>query len=396
MSNPATPWPAWLTQLQAASFRGVVFKFGSSARQNGRRVVIHEYPDVDQPDTEDLGRKPRTQTIEAWVIGSNYMAERDALEAALDMAGPGDLIHPYKGKMSVVITDWTVTEQIDQGGMARFSISYVQAAAVTQPAAAAATQAAVLNQVGTVQACQAAFLPSVYNAAQPGDAAEALRQLGSLLAPNGSLPASALPLFTAPQQLPLTTLTAQIQADIENPAGLYSIIQNVIDGIPTLAALTPFFTASTTAPASSTQSQANLAAFETAVQVEAVITACGLSANTTFDSYNDAIAEQDTLLDAIDAVSANVDMPTYAALQDLRATVAADIAARAANLAIITSVTLPEFLPALVLAQHLYGAADCVEASADILARNAGAAAVLHPAFLPSGVPLEVLSEWDS
>ena len=60
----------WREQLLQASFRGVEFQTdGHTARAAGRRAVTHEYPGRDEPYTEDLGKRTKGYSIEAWVVG---------------------------------------------------------------------------------------------------------------------------------------------------------------------------------------------------------------------------------------------------------------------------------------------------------------------------------------
>ena len=124
----------WRLQLQPASFRGVPFFVRSSERPVGRRTVLFEYPQRDEPFTEDLGRKAREFTLEAIIIGPDYFKARDALEAALEMRGPGTLVHPYRGSMEVsLLQPARISESSDEGGMARFNMTFVEGGQNIQP-----------------------------------------------------------------------------------------------------------------------------------------------------------------------------------------------------------------------------------------------------------------------
>lgn len=63
--------------------------FGVTADESegGRRTVTHEFPQREAPYVEDLGGAPRRFTVQAFVLGSDYMSRRDALEAALQQPG---------------------------------------------------------------------------------------------------------------------------------------------------------------------------------------------------------------------------------------------------------------------------------------------------------------------
>jgi len=119
---------AWRDNLVPASFRGV--RFGIDGHESpiaGRRVQTHEYPGRDEPFTEDLGKRTKRYSFDAWVLGDDYADQRDRLIEACDMAGPGELTHPYLGTRQVVCTACDVTERTREGGMARFSLAFTDA-----------------------------------------------------------------------------------------------------------------------------------------------------------------------------------------------------------------------------------------------------------------------------
>lgn len=91
-------------QLLPASFRGVPFEVTSGSLRAGRRTVVHEYPQRDKPYVEDLGKATRQITIEAFVVGDDYIARGTALLAEIEKPGSGALIHPWLGEMTVTVT----------------------------------------------------------------------------------------------------------------------------------------------------------------------------------------------------------------------------------------------------------------------------------------------------
>src|SRR5689334_1577526 len=127
--------------LVGAAFRGVPFHVDTAERAGGRRTARHEYPFRDEPFVEDLGRKARAFPVEGYVVGPDYLVQRDALIAALeDERGPGTLAHPYYGNVSVVCTQFRVRESSADGGMARFAVDFEQTAST--PSVPVATPAA--------------------------------------------------------------------------------------------------------------------------------------------------------------------------------------------------------------------------------------------------------------
>ena len=117
---------SWKDKLQTASFRGVEFGVKDASFTGGRRSVIHEFPQKDIPYTQDMGRKAKEFSISAFVVDEDYFGNRDELINALDKKGPGELVHPYYGKIKVQCTGFSVRESFDNGGMAEFSITFSQ------------------------------------------------------------------------------------------------------------------------------------------------------------------------------------------------------------------------------------------------------------------------------
>lgn len=116
----------WRKRLLPASFRGVPFEVESDSAPVGRRTQVHEFVQRDDPVVEDLGRQVRTYKLAAFVIGGDYMAKRDALLAALDEPGAGELVHPWRGRLLVTATDCELSHSRQEGGMCRFDLTFVQ------------------------------------------------------------------------------------------------------------------------------------------------------------------------------------------------------------------------------------------------------------------------------
>jgi len=124
---------SWRDNLWPASFRSVNFQVFSSDTTVGRRNIVHQYPFQDNPYVEDLGGDADEFIVEAFVIQNNennydYFAERDRLIQELKKAGPGTLIHPFLGSLTVsLVGKASIKESFDEGGIARFSMTFVRA-----------------------------------------------------------------------------------------------------------------------------------------------------------------------------------------------------------------------------------------------------------------------------
>ncbi|KKL62197.1 hypothetical protein LCGC14_2187620, partial [marine sediment metagenome] len=138
--HEALTWAEVTSQLRKkASFRDAKFFVSDTSTTFGRRNIIHQYPNRDKPFIEDMGLDTDEFTIEGYVVQNeendqNYFAERDALITALREKGLGQLIHPFLGILTVSLVDRIeMTESFRQGGIARFTMSFVRAEEAIAP-----------------------------------------------------------------------------------------------------------------------------------------------------------------------------------------------------------------------------------------------------------------------
>lgn len=157
----------WRDRYRVASFRGVAFYVDSDDRNAGRRLVVHTYARRDTPYTEDLGRAPRQFHVSGFVIGPDYDIQRDRLIAALERGGAGQLVHPHYGARTVLVDGQAsgLVHNDREGGMARFSLVFVEAGSRANPsrrldtAGLLATAAAGLQAAATASAIDRLQLP---------------------------------------------------------------------------------------------------------------------------------------------------------------------------------------------------------------------------------------------
>lgn len=137
---------AWRDRLMPASFRGVPFSVSDEQGTFGRRVETHEFPGRDQPYTEDLGRATRRYSIQAYVIGDDYFDKRDALIDAVDTPGPGTLVHPYYGEITICVDgEVRISHSGGDGRMCRVDFSFVEAGELTFPTSGHATDQKLIS-----------------------------------------------------------------------------------------------------------------------------------------------------------------------------------------------------------------------------------------------------------
>lgn len=145
---------AWKDRLVDASFRGVPFKTEDESLTAGRRVETHEFVNRDKPYTEDLGKATSRPKFSAYVIGDDCYEQRDRLIEALNKPGPGTLIHPAYGEMSVCVDgEINVSSSSSEGRMVRFDLRFVEAGELTYPTSGTATANSLVSSCSALDDC---------------------------------------------------------------------------------------------------------------------------------------------------------------------------------------------------------------------------------------------------
>lgn len=385
----------WRLQLKKASFNGVPFLVDSHDMKLGRRTVQHDYPLRDKAYIEDLGRRAEEFTIEAYVLGSDYMAQRDALREQLVKAGAGSLVHPYLGQRVVALTDASLRETTSEGGMARFTLTFVETDDNLEPDSKTDTAQKLTAAADTaITAIENDFAGvfSVTNQIQSvvDDATQAVTDtLSGLTNLVGDVtgPIAAAIRTPANMAAQLVGAVGKVSALVAQPADalrLYSTLFGAGASAKPVPLTTP----------SRIQQARNQEAIQRLTQRSAIVSASQYMASASFASSDEALAMLTSLGDAVDAQLEAVSVvdgrpiadDTYTALTDLRAALTRDLRTRAAALPRLVRYTPPVTLPALVISYQLYG--DATRAD-EIVARNK----IRHPLFVPGGVALEVLAD---
>lgn len=119
----------WRKRYGRGRFRSAAFHIETDSRTGGRRVVPHQYPKRNVPYAEDMGRRMNGWSIAAYVVGPNYLTEKEALIEALEQDGPGYLrvSLPYLNiDVQVMAGSYSVTETRERGGMAVFEMEFME------------------------------------------------------------------------------------------------------------------------------------------------------------------------------------------------------------------------------------------------------------------------------
>ena len=118
---------AWNLTLQDASFRGVTFEVQSVEDRGEKALCVHEYPYRSGAEVEDLGRKPRVIPVTAIFWGVAYESRVKALVSAFEEAGPGELIHPVFGSLTVAVRRWQIQHSAERHDYATVTFEAVEA-----------------------------------------------------------------------------------------------------------------------------------------------------------------------------------------------------------------------------------------------------------------------------
>lgn len=145
--------PPWKERMRPASYRSAQFHIEAGGRASGRRTVLHEYPKKDIGYAEDMGRRARRWTVQAYVIGGvpgafdyDYLQARDALISACEQEGPGLLVHPTLGEMMCNCDTYSCHESRTRGNMAEFEITFVESGTAPNSSPGSGTQPIVNGQ----------------------------------------------------------------------------------------------------------------------------------------------------------------------------------------------------------------------------------------------------------
>lgn len=394
-----------------ASFRGVSFFVPDASTEAGRRVAEALFPGVDRAAYDDLGLAPAVINIEGMMVGDDYVIQARALQVAFERPGPGTLIHPWLGAMSVILEEpGEISFSSTELRVARFSATFKRApsgllsfggtaavlltavtvflAAVRSLGASPATT--TLSRVSTLAAGRTGRLVSgIWSDVATGLAGPAIR---TVLPGAGASDAQAL--STA-----IATISDTVVSLVPAVAGEAAVAPAA--GAAEAAGLSPADAIALLLDAGSRIVALQDDAPATADRVmlisagaDAIGTAVSLSVYVDHASRQDALAMRGDLTAAIDTVrsaAGAIDAAEYAgaaavggrAALDLRAALAADINETIGRLPSVVVVTTTGPTDAFVLANDLYGdRVEAIEAGyRSIVERNRPR----HPATLPAG-----------
>lgn len=378
----------WRDKMGPAKFRGVEFHITSAEGSGGRRGPVNEYPFKAKAFKEDTGAKARSFPVEGFVIGKDYLDQKQRLLAALSQEGPGELIHPFYGTLRVAVESWRFREGT-AGGRAEVSIEFVEtdsspSAPVAVVDAAQQVESSAATALAAVKAeFLARFVPGVLigsivtQVTKFADAINGIVNTVQMEEQNAALFARRVAVFTDS----ITSL-AQAPSDLyDGLTGLISLVR-APSALATLYGFDPGVRPPATTP-NREQEQANFDATQAVIQRIAVVNAATIAAATTYDNYESAVAAREAITDLIDDQAETAPDDVYPLFMQLRADLVAAIPGSESDLPHLVKFTPAVPVPSLLLAHQLYGSVDL---ESDLITRNK----VSHPGFVSGD--LEVLS----
>lgn len=361
---------SWRDDLRPASFRGVGFHVADHETPTGRRLVVEDFPERDTPGYQDMGKNWRDPIrLNAFVWGPDYMARRDALLDAIEnSSAPGELVHPYLGRMWVSVGACTLTESAEEGGLARFQLVFHRRAVVERQLTRTTTSA---SATVAAQAAQSTALTDAQDAisGEAPSASLASRLAVALVADEqGVLVLVGLP--SSPVPPTLDAFADAVGAAITSLDIALAVARRDISigigGLPAIMAKA-------------------WSAYQRLVRVIGVRRGVEIAVATTYTAADDAEAAARQLAAVITEIEAIEDSPpdVLEQLRDVRVYTVSVLTAAADVLPRLKTITVTQPTPAVVLAYNLYGDASRAE---EIVARNA----IANPGFCAG--ELEVLA----
>lgn len=390
--------------MQPASFRGAEFVMDvSEVGPAGRRYAEHEFFGTDDDFNEDLGQRSTRFAITAMVVGTEFMRDARVLESALrDPPQPGDtLVHPIYGPIPCICLEYTRRDERTVLGMATFRILFKRVpASVTFPEEGVDFESRVEDSQAELRTAGIAALTDAIEAALvPEFVREATADAVKLVANT----INALDVFNGPQAK-VVALTDSITNMLNNaaslaaaPATLAITVWDAVDLIADAAGnvadslfayealleMDPVVTPGSTSLATTATENARLVV--EGAQWAAIPEAILAAQDVTWGSLQEVTDRRGNLEDHVERLQEQAPDDVFMVLEDLAADLRLSVPAPGTTLPQVRSFRLLRSMPALVLAYRLY---DDVTRETDLLERNT----ISHPAFLPAGSDLEVLS----
>ena len=391
----------WIRTIGRASFKGQPFFVDRVGEDGGRGLVIHKFPNRDQPYIEDLGEEPRTFSVTAYLHGNDVDAVGAAFTELMASRGPGLLTLPVRAAVMVRAHTVKRADEKDKLGYIAFDCQFVREGAafalVSLPALLNAAYGgidAVAGLIGAtlVRGVTVAGVPDHVTAAVYDTLAAGAATFDAVRLSNAVEPAASATLRDRLAEF--VDAAGDRIVDLTTMAGdLVGIARDLAEAMPADIAFSVMLgVADVFAPVAPASSYTSPSARSVAINAAEASRAVRLAA---LSAFTDSILRR-SYASRPEGVSARADVAVrfddemndahgadnaalYVAMQDMRGAVVDYLSRLIADLAPVLTVSANRSLPSLFWAWRLY--ADPMRAG-ELVARNS----VRHPSFMPESL----------
>lgn len=389
---------AWQDQYRSASFRGIPFYTESDDNGPfGRRLAVHQFPFRNNPKIQDLGRNDRPFTIEGYLLGDDYINDTKKLVTACEKEGPGELVHPTLGSIRVECLGVRVVNRTRQRRISFVTMSFIESTeedglfqtvdskslVVASKLNAFEKLREFFNNIFDVVNVPYFYATSALNtlnqfADTVGQNRKIVNSIAGFVQTSKGLKDRVLFFLFSTEDL-FNTLEELISIGTSEDDDLLPASEN--NSYDQFRELNRFFTFTPNTTIDNTDPSFILS---NTIQAMSLINMGGLLPLIPMSSVSEAETLRDIVLNKIDDLAPEMGDDVFDALYQLRESIIINLNDRSLTLARSSELTLNETSPALILSYDLYGNVDREE---DLTLRND----ILHPGFMPGGIPLEVL-----
>lgn len=145
---------AWQDDLQPASWNGVPFGVDVGETTAGRNTAVHAYPfrESNPVWVEDLGLAPTPTRITGYLIGDDVADQQNTMIAAMQMQGPGELVHPMRGALTgSVVGGCRFVLRKDKGRVVEITFEFIESSANPYPDVGVDTQGVVAGLLASAK-----------------------------------------------------------------------------------------------------------------------------------------------------------------------------------------------------------------------------------------------------
>ena len=390
----------WQDKYREGSFRGIDFKIRSHTSKGGRRKTKREYAERENGNTEDLGKRLGDFSLEIFVLGNDYFTQRDNLIKALETKGSGILIHPYLGTINVQAGNYALTETVQEGRLARFSVEFSEAGELIFPEQLEDELNATLeNADDMTEESKSTFAQIFDTANQAASVVQAAADnissvtdfmeqsiknvtgpLANMTFAIRNIQADIADLIAAPGELAdrmsdmFNELLDTLSGDEESASRILGTFRDVDDSFVPVLGDTP----------SREKQRGNQAATINFTKQLALTGNAKAGIDIDFISTNAAIEKQREIIQGLDQQLDLADDELFQSIKELQTSLSKAIPRTGTTELII--ITPVKTIPALVLA---YNEFEDIEKENEIIDQNS----IEHPGFVPGGDPIEVSAE---